>query len=116
MTSLTECIQIARNAAVKRHLNRTLKSRDIARCLCSFLIVVIVLVFSALARSRSLTGSIPSSQQSAQRAVAITVDDLPGAEPGTDHAIGNLEYLQKINRQIPATLRSHHVPGIGFVN
>jgi peptidoglycan-N-acetylglucosamine deacetylase len=56
------------------------------------------------------------SNQQPQRMVVITVDDLPGAEFGTDHAIGNLKELEQINRAIPAALRSHHVPGIGFVN
>jgi len=48
--------------------------------------------------------------------VAVTVDDLPGAEPGTDHAISDLKYLQRINRSIPAILKAHHAPAVGFVN
>jgi peptidoglycan/xylan/chitin deacetylase (PgdA/CDA1 family) len=55
-------------------------------------------------------------QGNVQRSVVITVDDLPGAEPGTDHAIGNLKELETINRAIPSILRAHHVPAIGFVN
>jgi peptidoglycan/xylan/chitin deacetylase (PgdA/CDA1 family) len=65
--------------------------------------------------SGTASGQQPE-QQPTQRAVVITVDDLPGAEFGTDHAIGDLKELEKINRAIPAALRSHHVPGIGFVN
>jgi peptidoglycan/xylan/chitin deacetylase (PgdA/CDA1 family) len=57
-----------------------------------------------------------ASHQQTQRMVVITVDDLPGAEFGTDHAIGNLKELAQINRAVPAALRSHHVPAIGFVN
>ena len=45
-----------------------------------------------------------SAEKPTQRTVAITVDDLPGAEPGTDHAIGNLKELEQINRAIPAAL------------
>lgn len=55
-------------------------------------------------------------EPAAQRTIVITVDDLPGAEPGTDHANGDLKELQKINRTIPAILKAHHVPAIGFVN
>ncbi|MGH9744685.1 MAG: polysaccharide deacetylase family protein [Candidatus Acidiferrales bacterium] len=58
----------------------------------------------------------PVPQQSPQRTVAITIDDLPGAEPGTDHAFGSLKELEKINHAIPAALKSRHVPAIGFVN
>jgi peptidoglycan/xylan/chitin deacetylase (PgdA/CDA1 family) len=65
---------------------------------------------------RSPVGVQSSAEKPIQRMVAITVDDLPGAEPGTDHAIGNLKELERINRAIPAALRAHHVPGIGFVN
>jgi peptidoglycan/xylan/chitin deacetylase (PgdA/CDA1 family) len=57
-----------------------------------------------------------ASARQPQRTVVITVDDLPGAEFGIDHAIGNLKELEQINLAIPAALRSHHVPGIGFVS
>jgi peptidoglycan-N-acetylglucosamine deacetylase len=60
------------------------------------------------------TGTANSS--AGGRRVAVTVDDLPGAAPGTDHAIGKLRDLQRVNRAIPAILRAHHVPAIGFVN
>lgn len=60
--------------------------------------------------------SAPQTQNNVQRSVVITVDDLPGVEPGTDHAIGNLKELETINRKIPSVLRAHHVPAIGFVN
>jgi peptidoglycan-N-acetylglucosamine deacetylase len=51
-----------------------------------------------------------------QRAVVITVDDLPGALPGNDFALGDLKTLQKINRGIPAILKAHHAWAVGFVN
>lgn len=57
-----------------------------------------------------------SAQSPPQRTVAITIDDLPGAIPGTDKSLGDLKELQRINRAIPAILRHHHVPAIGFVN
>ena len=55
-------------------------------------------------------------KQLPQRSVVITVDDLPGAIPGSDRGAGDLKELEKINRAIPSILRAHHVPGIGFVN
>lgn len=57
-----------------------------------------------------------SDAQPTHRSVVVTVDDLPGAEFGTDHAIGDLKELEKINHAIPAALHAHHVPAIGFVN
>jgi peptidoglycan-N-acetylglucosamine deacetylase len=51
-----------------------------------------------------------------QRAVVVTVDDLPGALPGNDFALGDLKTLQKINRGIPAILKMHHAWAVGFVN
>jgi peptidoglycan/xylan/chitin deacetylase (PgdA/CDA1 family) len=77
------------------------------------------LLFCGVVIAASFTvraGSPVPADQPVQRTVAVTVDDLPGAEPGTDHATGNLKELEKINHAIPAALRSHHVPAIGFVN
>jgi peptidoglycan-N-acetylglucosamine deacetylase len=51
-----------------------------------------------------------------QRAVVVTVDDLPGALPGNDFALGDLKTLQKINHGIPAILKAHHAWAVGFVN
>ena len=53
---------------------------------------------------------------SSSKAVAITVDDLPGAVPGTGQSVGNLRDLQEINRKIPQVFKAHRVPAIGFVN
>jgi len=61
-------------------------------------------------------GAQSAGQPTAQRTIAITVDDLPGAIPGTDKGPGDLKELQKVNRAIPSILRTHHVPAIGFVN
>ena len=76
------------------------------------------LLAAALASLAAGQNRLAAQQQppAPQRTVAITIDDLPGAEPGTDHAISNLKELEKINRAIPATLKSRHAPAIGFVN
>ncbi|MGH9685231.1 MAG: polysaccharide deacetylase family protein [Candidatus Acidiferrales bacterium] len=75
-----------------------------------------------VSRRGSSSSRLPQSQsqqaqaQQVQRMVAVTVDDLPGAVPGNDFALGDLKQLQKLNRENPAILRAHHVPAIGFVN
>jgi len=51
-----------------------------------------------------------------QRLIVVTVDDLPGAEAGTDHAPGDLRELQRVNHTIPGIFKARHVPAIGFVN
>lgn len=56
------------------------------------------------------------AQPNNQKKVVITVDDLPGALPGNDFALGDLKNLQKINRGIPAILKAHHAWAVGFVN
>jgi peptidoglycan/xylan/chitin deacetylase (PgdA/CDA1 family) len=49
------------------------------------------------------------------RRVVVTVDDLPGAVPGSDNAMGNLPNLRQWNHGVVRALVKHHVPGIGFV-
>jgi len=56
------------------------------------------------------------ASESSSKVVAITMDDLPGAVPGTGQSVGNLRDLQKINRKIPQVFKAHRVPAIGFVN
>ena len=56
------------------------------------------------------------AQSNNQKTVVMTVDDLPGALPGNDFALGDLKNLQKINRGIPAILKAHHAWAVGFVN
>src|ERR1051325_766376 len=51
-----------------------------------------------------------------RRQVAITVDDLPGAIPATPAASGELRDLVRYNEAIPAILKAHQAPAIGFVN
>jgi peptidoglycan/xylan/chitin deacetylase (PgdA/CDA1 family) len=115
--------RFAASLAGERILNdRILKNRPAkkirvpAPATCGFLLATLLCTTAALSNVRSLVGVQSSPEHPIQHTVAITVDDLPGAEPGTDHAIGNLKELEHINRAIPAALRAHHVPGIGFVN
>ena len=49
------------------------------------------------------------------RTVALTIDDLPGAVPGSDDAMGDLNALRSWNRDVSAGTRKHHVHAIGFV-
>ena len=92
------------------------KARTPALTIYGFLLAGLLYSGAAFPNVRSLARVQASAEKPTQRTVAITVDDLPGAEPGTDHANGNLHELERINRAIPAALRAHHVPAIGFVN
>ena len=84
-----------------------------------FLVTCVVLAIccagSVVARGGFANGRNPEPESNT-RAVAITVDDLPGAAPGTGQAVGDLRNLQGINRAIPQILKAHHAPAIGFVN
>ncbi|MGB0034670.1 MAG: polysaccharide deacetylase family protein [Candidatus Acidiferrales bacterium] len=83
------------------------------RYLCAtFLLFCTALIAGVAARVHGQT----NSAQAQQRLVAITIDDLPGAIPGSDKGMGDLKEYQRINRAIPAILAAHHVPAIGFVN
>jgi peptidoglycan/xylan/chitin deacetylase (PgdA/CDA1 family) len=64
----------------------------------------------------SKPGDETARGEQAKRRVAITVDDLPGAIPATPTANGDLRELQRYNEAIPAMLKAHHAPAIGFVN
>lgn len=57
----------------------------------------------------------PVSRSAADRTVAITVDDLPGAVPGSDSEMGNLRDLQRDNREVLHALVKHKVPALGLV-
>lgn len=50
-----------------------------------------------------------------ERRIVITIDDLPGAVPGSDRAAGKLHDLQRNNRQILEALQKHNVPALGLV-
>jgi len=79
------------------------------------LFLVFIVILAAFAGFLRISSGAQSAAP-AQRTVAITVDDLPGAVVGNDFAMGDLKELQKINRAIPAILKSHHAWAIGFVN
>lgn len=64
----------------------------------------------------NFTPPASASEESASKAVAVTIDDLPGAVPGTGNSVGSLKDLQRINSLIPQILNAHHAPAIGFVN
>ena len=53
--------------------------------------------------------------QKIDRTVAITIDDLPGAVPGSDQAMGSLHDLERWNRGVLQALLQHHVHATGFV-
>jgi len=50
-----------------------------------------------------------------ERRIVITIDDLPGAVPGSDRAVGKLHDLQSDNRHILEALQKHNVPALGLV-
>src|SRR5260370_14195781 len=80
---------------------------------------VLAICCAALSVARSVfAGARSQESESNSKAVAITVDDLPGAVPGMGswEAVGDLKDFEKINRAIPRILKSHHAPAIGFVN
>jgi peptidoglycan/xylan/chitin deacetylase (PgdA/CDA1 family) len=58
---------------------------------------------------------LPCALAQQSRKVAITVDDLPGAVPGTDSAMGDLADLISENHRICQALQNHKAPAIGFV-
>src|SRR6266851_399795 len=78
---------------------------------------VLAICSAALSVARSVfAGARSQESESNSKAVAITVDDLPGAVPGMGswEAVGDLKDFEKINRAIPRILKSHHAPAIGF--
>src|SRR6516225_7574491 len=76
---------------------------------------ILMLAVAAIVCSSKPRGETARGEQSKRR-VAITVDDLPGAIPATPTANGDLRELQRYNEAIPAMLKAHHAPAIGFVN
>jgi peptidoglycan/xylan/chitin deacetylase (PgdA/CDA1 family) len=77
---------------------------------------LVVWIFGAAALVCAGASRTGQGIQPAQRTIAVTVDDLPGAIPGNDFAMGELKELQRINRTIPAILKAHHAWAIGFIN
>jgi peptidoglycan-N-acetylglucosamine deacetylase len=89
-----------------------------AQIVCAILLLVTFAFARVRARGTQAAenSSVAPARQATTRTIAITVDDLPGAESGTDHAVSDLKELERINRAIPAVLKAHHVPAVGFVN
>src|SRR5271168_3533503 len=81
-----------------------------------WLIVWIFCLAAVISAGFSAAGHSAQGTPPSQRTIAVTVDDLPGAIPGDDFAMGDLKELQKINHAIPTILKSHHAWAIGFVN
>src|SRR5260370_4208637 len=80
---------------------------------------VLAICCAALSVARSVfAGATSQESQSNSKAVAITVDDLPGAVPGMGswEAVGDLKDFVKINQSIPRILQSHPAPAIRFLN
>ncbi len=50
-----------------------------------------------------------------ERRIVITVDDLPGAVPGSDKAVGKIHDLQRCNQRVLKILQKHDVPALGLV-
>ncbi len=57
----------------------------------------------------------PPVSSKPMRTVAVTIDDLPGAVPGSDDAMGDLNALRSWNHGVLQALAKHHAPAIGFV-
>jgi peptidoglycan/xylan/chitin deacetylase (PgdA/CDA1 family) len=77
-------------------------------------LLAVVGIFAAVVITAAGQDVDPTTR-TAHRKVAVTFDDLPGAVPGTDSAMGNLSDLRRQNHQICQVLRRHHAPAIGFV-
>jgi peptidoglycan/xylan/chitin deacetylase (PgdA/CDA1 family) len=86
------------------------------RILGAALLTILIAAAALFPASTGLHHRRGPAQTAPQRTLVITVDDLPGAEPGTDHAASDLKQLQRINHSIATILKAHHVPAIGFVN
>lgn len=102
----------------RKSAGEKMSRRRCAQIVCAMLLFVGFAFARVRAGGAQAAGnsSTASANQTAGRTIAITIDDLPGAEPGTDHAVGDLRELERINRAIPAILKANHVPAVGFVN
>src|SRR5215831_10349670 len=81
----------------------------------SFSFSILILAAAACVCFSRPGGEFARGEQVLRR-VAVTVDDLPGAIPATPTSNGELRDLQRYNDAIPAILKAHHAPTIGFVN
>jgi peptidoglycan/xylan/chitin deacetylase (PgdA/CDA1 family) len=81
----------------------------------SLCLLVASQLFEGAASTPAKQEAGPSPPPPPDRRVAITVDDLPGAVPGSDKAMGNLRDLKRDNREVLHALAKHKAPAIGFV-
>lgn len=86
------------------------------RSVWRFLCFALAALGIAAAVTRSQPKGDANHAEAATKLVAFTVDDLPGAMPGSDRSTGDVKDLDRINRAISSILKAHHVPAIGFVN
>ena len=84
-----------------------------ARSATAFLLLSIL--FPAFIHLHGQNSSTPPVKPTPTRSVAVTIDDLPGAVPGSDDAMGDLTALRNWNRGVLQALAKHHAPAIGFV-
>jgi peptidoglycan/xylan/chitin deacetylase (PgdA/CDA1 family) len=106
----------SRTGANVIHANVDTRCRDVlwrAVALLDLFVAVGLLVSGEGAQGQQHTGM--TTESAPVRSVAITIDDLPGAVPGTDKSAGKLRDLERENRQILHVLARHKVPAIGFV-
>ena len=76
-----------------------------------YLALIMTLCRCGLAATPQATGS----GDDPGKRIVITIDDLPGAVPGSDRAVGKIRDLQKCNHKILQSLQKHNVPALGLV-
>ena len=69
-----------------------------------------LLPFAALVLGAGALAATPA--RAAERAVAVTFDDLPAMSP----VAGDLDTLRDLTRRLLESVRKHRVPAVGFVN
>jgi len=70
----------------------------------------------ALSITASPDQKINPTPSNTEKSVVITMDDLPGAEFGSDDSLGAINDLSRRNRATVRVFRAHHVPALGLVN
>ena len=78
-------------------------------------LILFSLLFPACLAVHGQASSPPPVSSKSIRTIAVTIDDLPGAVPGSDDAMGDLNSLRSWNHGVLQALAKHHVPAIGFV-
>jgi peptidoglycan/xylan/chitin deacetylase (PgdA/CDA1 family) len=75
--------------------------------------VLLILAFYSWEGTATPQTLVPVS--SPERRIVITIDDLPGAVPGSDVAVGKIRDLQRCNHAVLQALQKHNVPALGLV-